>query len=278
MEVARVYPRVTRHEPLTPICDKQHNMTTTPRVAIFTDGAARGNPGRAGWGAIVCTPAGEVTELGGHAPKATNNQMELTAAVEGLREARRAGASELALYSDSTYVLQGISSWIHGWKRRGWRKRDGNPVLNAELWQALDAAREGVDVTYHYLKGHAGVPANEQADTLACRFADDGPEAESILYRGPLADYGVALFDLPDDTSVPSRSDSKSKGGKASGKGKSKGKPYCYLSVVGGVLETHDSWPACEARVKGTSGARFKKAMSRDEAEQIARGWGHRLP
>ena len=133
-------------------------------VVIHTDGACSGNPGPGGWGAIL-EYNGTVKELKGGAALTTNNQMELTAAIEALNALKR--PSEVELHTDSQYVKNGIGSWIHNWKRNGWRTADKKPVKNAELWQALDAALQRHQVSWHWVKGHAGHDLNERADALA---------------------------------------------------------------------------------------------------------------
>lgn len=134
------------------------------RVTIYTDGACSGNPGPGGWGAILIW--GEHRkELKGGAAETTNNRMELQAVIEALKALKR--QAHVDLYTDSNYVKDGITSWIDGWKRNGWRTANRKPVKNVELWQALDAAREHHDITWHWVKGHAGHPENERADELA---------------------------------------------------------------------------------------------------------------
>lgn len=135
-----------------------------PHVTIYTDGACSGNPGPGGWGAVLIHPA-KRRELKGGAKATTNNQMELTAAIEALEALRR--PCRVDLYTDSVYVRDGISSWIDNWKRNGWRNARKKPVANAELWQRLDTARERHRVSWHWVKGHAGEPENERADELA---------------------------------------------------------------------------------------------------------------
>jgi ribonuclease HI len=140
------------------------------RVEIFTDGACSGNPGPGGWGAILRLRSGGpndgfTRELSGGEPLTTNNRMELTAATEALKALKE--TSVVDLYTDSNYVREGVQKWIHGWKRNGWRTADKKPVKNVELWQALDEARLKHEVTWHWVKGHAGHPENERADELA---------------------------------------------------------------------------------------------------------------
>ncbi|WP_186387112.1 ribonuclease HI [Stappia sp. TSB10P1A] len=134
------------------------------RVTIHTDGACSGNPGPGGWGAILRFGAHERELCGGEA-QTTNNRMELTAAIEALNALKR--PCKVELHTDSTYVRDGITKWLYNWKRNAWRTADKKPVKNAELWQALDAARGRHDVTWHWVKGHAGHDDNERADELA---------------------------------------------------------------------------------------------------------------
>jgi ribonuclease HI len=133
-------------------------------VKIYTDGACRGNPGPGGWGALLI--AGDRRKsLSGSAEETTNNRMELTAAIEALRALRR--PTDVALYTDSKYVRDGIREWLPNWKKRGWRTADRKPVKNLDLWQALDAAAQPHRVAWHWVKGHAGDEGNEAADALA---------------------------------------------------------------------------------------------------------------
>lgn len=134
------------------------------RVTIYTDGACSGNPGPGGWGVVLRYGEHE-RELCGGEEETTNNRMELTAAIEALNTLKRPCVVDL--YTDSTYVRSGIKEWISGWKRNNWRTAAKKPVKNAELWQALDEARQRHDVNWHWVKGHAGHPENERADELA---------------------------------------------------------------------------------------------------------------
>ena len=134
------------------------------RLTLYTDGACSGNPGPGGWGAILIWGEHRKTLCGGEA-QTTNNRMELLAAIEGLEALSRGCAVDL--HTDSQYLRNGILSWIHGGKRNGWRTADKKPVKNEDLWKRLDAAIERHDVTWHWVKGHAGEPLNEEADLLA---------------------------------------------------------------------------------------------------------------
>ncbi len=136
----------------------------TDIVRISTDGACKGNPGPGGWGAVIRWQDHERLLSGGEDPT-TNNRMELMGAIEALAALKR--PCRVALTTDSTYVRDGIMKWIHGWKRNGWRTAAKKPVANADLWQALEVAAARHDVTWHWVKGHAGDPDNEIADQLA---------------------------------------------------------------------------------------------------------------
>ena len=135
-------------------------------VEIFTDGACSGNPGPGGWGAVLRWHSTE-RELYGGEPATTNNRMELTAAIEGLRALTRPSA--VVVTTDSVYVKNGITTWLAGWKRRGWRTADKKPVKNQDLWEALDEQVGRHEVRWEWVKGHSGHPENERADELARR-------------------------------------------------------------------------------------------------------------
>ena len=135
-----------------------------PEVTIYTDGACKGNPGPGGWGVLMI--AGENRrELCGGEVATTNNRMELTAAIEALRALKR--PTRVRLFTDSKYVMQGIETWIHGWKKNGWRTSDKKPVKNMDLWQALDALAAAQQIEWRWVKGHSGDPGNERADALS---------------------------------------------------------------------------------------------------------------
>jgi len=236
------------------------------KIVVFTDGAAKRNPGPGGWGVVIVTLDGYVTEMGGGAALTTNNKMELTGAIRALT--RLQGMSgRVAVHTDSTYVIQGIEQWVHNWRRRGWKTATGSEVLNRELWEELSdltAARGARTISWHYVRGHVGIPGNERVDEIADAFA---VQQRVELYEGPLAGYGIPILDVPDDTTVPKRSAS------SSASGKSKAAAYSYLSVVDGKPMRHATWAECEQRVKGRSGARFKKATSAVDQADILRAW-----
>lgn len=146
----------------------------TQVVEIYTDGACSGNPGPGGWGALLRYGDHE-KELSGGEPQTTNNRMELMAAIRALESLTRPAA--VHLHTDSTYVRNGITKWIHGWQRNGWRTAAKAPVKNADLWRRLVAAIERHDVQWFWVKGHNGHPDNERADALACRGRDQAGAA-----------------------------------------------------------------------------------------------------
>jgi ribonuclease HI len=140
-----------------------------PELFAYTDGACSGNPGPGGWGVLLRAMDGETVvkerTLSGGARATTNNQMELLAAINALESLSR--PSTITVVTDSAYVKNGVTGWIHGWKRNGWKTAAKKPVKNAELWQRLDAAQARHEVTWEWVKGHAGHPENERADELA---------------------------------------------------------------------------------------------------------------
>jgi len=133
-------------------------------VDLYTDGACSGNPGPGGWGALMLYKGNE-KELCGGEPATTNNRMELMAAIQGLESLNR--GVRVRVHTDSTYVKDGITKWIHGWKKNGWKNAQKKPVKNAELWQRLETAIERHEVSWHWVKGHSDHPENDRADALA---------------------------------------------------------------------------------------------------------------
>jgi len=143
---------------------------TTPHITIHTDGACSGNPGPGGWGALLQWN-GQEKELTGGEADTTNNRMEMMAAIQALEALK--GPSEVTLITDSVYVRDGVTKWIHGWKKNGWRTAARKPVKNEDLWKRLDAARERHDIEWRWVKGHNGDPGNERADALANQGMDE---------------------------------------------------------------------------------------------------------
>ena len=144
-----------------------------PEIQIWTDGACSGNPGPGGWGALLVAGS-KRKEIYGGDPDTTNNRMELLAAIEALTALKKPSA--VTLHTDSTYVKDGLTKWIHGWKRNGWKTAAKKPVKNKDLWQALEAACERHDIKWVWVKGQAGDEGNEKADELARRGAEEARE------------------------------------------------------------------------------------------------------
>jgi ribonuclease HI len=225
---------------------------TDRSIVVFTDGAAKGNPGPGGWDSVAHT---------------TNNRMELTGAISALA-ALSGVTGAVAVYTDSTYVIKGIQEWIWAWRKRGWKTAAGGDVMNRELWEQLAdlvTARGKGGVEWHYVRGHVGIPGNERVDEIADGLAQG---LALDLYQGALANYPIPILDVPSSTSVPRRTD-RSTAATAT-KAKSS---YSYLSLVDGQPMRHSTWADCERRVKGRSGARYKKAMSQADEASILREW-----
>ena len=150
---------------------------TATGVDIFTDGACKGNPGPGGWGALLRWH-GQERELFGGTLQTTNNRMELTAVIESLNVLKR--PMQVRVHTDSTYVMQGITKWIFGWQKNGWRTSAKEPVKNADLWQALEQAASRHQIEWKWVKGHAGHPENERADELANRGIPQAGEGSAV--------------------------------------------------------------------------------------------------
>ncbi len=234
-------------------------------ITIFTDGSSRGNPGPGGWGAILRTDD-RVIELGGGEDHTTNNRMEISAAVNALA---KVGENDLVsdddriiLQTDSKYLINGITQWVAGWKRNGWKTSAKKDVENRDLWEALHLVANGLPIDWRYVKGHAGHPGNERCDEIATAFAD---KRDPHLYEGPRKLYTIDLDAAPSVSIASSAARKKSSSGV---------RPHSYLSLVDGILEIHKTWAECEARVKGVRGAKFKKSMSAEDERAIVKGWG----
>lgn len=231
-------------------------------IVVYTDGACSGNPGPGGWASIVAFPEGHVRELGGKEAPTTNNQMELMGTIRAL-DLIKDRDEPVVIFTDSTYVIRGITQWVWGWKKRGWKNAEGQEVLNRDLWERLHRlvlARKEGKVEWKYIRGHTGNPGNERCDEIAVQFSK-GRWIE--LYDGPLVGYGVAIHDFPGDVPLPEMRPKVEK--KAA---------YSYLSNVNGETMRHRDWASCEKRVKGQSGAKFKKAGTPAEEAGILSDWG----
>lgn len=235
-------------------------------LVIFTDGSSLGNPGPGGYGTVIVFPKlDEVIELGGNKPKTTNNEMELSAVIAGLSHTVF-NQAPVHVFTDSSYVINGITKWIHGWKNNGWKTKTGDPVANQALWQNLyglvTERQQATTISWNYVPGHVGVIGNERCDEIATALAAG---KQTALYRGNRAAYGKNLLDFTIDEA---RKEEKSEK-----RARSNAKAYSYLSLVDGIAMRHQTWAECEARVKGKS-AKFKKALSPDDEQTILAEWG----
>ena len=234
-------------------------------ITIFTDGSSRGNPGPGGWGSVVVTDT-EVAELGGYEATTTNNRMEIMAAIRGLEKASEGfgkipNVSEVTLYTDSMYLINGITKWVKGWQAKGWITMQKQPVVNRDLWEQLIAVTSGKKISWKQVGGHVGTVGNERCDEIATKFADGNAEG-AALFVGSRADYSIKnILEISVDHELAAK--------KSSSKERSNAKAYSYVSSVGGVIQTHATWAECEARVKGKSGTRFKKALSAADEQVI---------
>lgn len=228
-------------------------------IIIFTDGASRGNPGPGGWAGIVCA-GDDVREVGGREEHTTNNRMELRAAIESLRHIPH-NATHVQIFTDSRYLINGITKWVFGWSKNGWQTAAKEEVVNKDLWMELLSLTQSKTINWNYVGGHVGIEGNERCDVIATSFADN---KAIVLYSGDKAHYGINL-------SV--KADSFKEKNKSASKNRNKEKAYSYVSSVDGKTEVHQSWPECEARVKGKSGARFKKVFSQEEEQQLVDEW-----
>lgn len=229
-------------------------------LLIFSDGACSGNPGPGGWACVIASPEGKVRELAGHEEQTTNNRMELQAAIEALI-ATKNREEKVFLFTDSTYLIQGITEWIWGWRSKGWVTAEGKEVLNRDMWEQLSrlvGARKG-KIDWLYSRGHVGTPGNERCDELAVAYSQ---KKYVSLYNGSLLKYPVEIYQLPEDTSLPPRRTTEKKA-----------PAYSYLSLIGRQVIRHKDWASCERRVKGQSGAKFKKAATAGDEKEILKSW-----
>jgi ribonuclease HI len=244
-------------------------MTEQKSWIIFTDGASSGNPGPGGWGAIAISPQQIVYELGGSETHTTNNRMELTAAIQALKQMKDIEAP-IEIYTDSTYVIRGITQWIWGWKKKGWISAEGKPIANVELWQQLSSITAHRPIRWNHVRGHSGIAGNERADEIAVQFSKG---YRPSLYQGRLEHYSVPILDAVLNPSIGSITQASQMSAQQKNRTSSK-KPFSYLSCVNHQPQRHTSWSECERRIQGRSGAKFKKAMSQAEEVEILRSWG----
>lgn len=245
------------------------------KVLIFTDGACSGNPGPGGWGTIVLLPDGTVHELGGGNPSTTNNRMEMAAAFKALSLLQLNEKHDITIYTDSVYLINGITKWIKGWKYKGWKTSTGGDVSNRDLWEELSKLVSNLEpsrISWKWIRGHDGNPGNERCDQIAVAFSKGKREP---LYVGPVDDYFVDLTELPEEQPVPEPKGTDTTNGASRGSYKtasSSGTAY-YISYLNGVVETHSTWADCQKRVHGKP-AKFKKVKSKQEEMETLKSWG----
>lgn len=228
-------------------------------IIAFTDGASKGNPGPGGWGTVLVS-GDHIEELGGGEKKTTNNRMEMTAALHALEYAKQHG-KDMVIYTDSSYLINGITKWVFGWQSKGWKTATGGDVLNQDIWKKLAALTEAIKTDWKHLPGHSGVPGNERADDIASGFAEGN---HFPLYRGTMSDYPVNVMDFSVDPKAVEQKASKKK---------NSGKAYSYISKVDGVIQTHKTWAETEGRVRGVKGALYRKALNAAQEKEIIDSW-----
>ncbi len=195
--------------------------------------------------------------------------MEIAAALEALLHVeKRKMEGAIEIHTDSAYLLQGITGWVYGWEKNGWKTKTGEDVLNQDLWKELGAVVFRLKlkhaIEWQKVSGHAGLLGNERADVIATNAAD---KTQQILFIGSLTDYetmiGGSVFTTLLGSSTPKKKSSSGKAGPA----------YSYVSMIGGMIETHKTWAECEARVKGKKGAKYKKVFSAAEESALIQEW-----
>ncbi len=255
-------------------------VSENQKITIFTDGASRGNPGPGGYAAIIIFPESndnrgefqvssfklKVQELGGREKHTTNNRMELRAAIEALSFLKnlQLTTANLQLFSDSRYVINGITKWIYGWQKNGWQTTNKKEVENRDLWEHLLCNSTIYrTIKWKYVGGHVGVQGNDRCDEIATAFADN---KKVPLYKGTFENYPIKnILNISfDKLKEKQKSDSKSR---------SRASAFSYVSMLGSVIQTHKTWSECEKRVKGKSGAKFKKALTAEEKKDIIEKW-----
>ncbi len=244
------------------------NSSSKP-LTIFTDGSSIRNPGPGGWGVVV-VGTNKVIELGGGKKLTTNNEMELAAAISALEFVLVLNPmpSLVHLYTDSQYLIHGITKWVWGWSQSGWMTKDKKEVTHTMLWKRLlvlvkDIKKKGGIVEWKHVLSHVGMSGNERADEIATAFAK-GKKIE--LWEGTLLEYPIADITHIDMKIVDA----------PSGSAKNKGKAYSYLSLVDGIAERHTTWAECKERVEGKK-AKFRKALSEKNEAEILKEWGVEL-
>jgi ribonuclease HI len=237
---------------------------------LYTDGACSGNPGPGGFGSILFDGR-TVIELGKHFSSTTNNRMELQGVISGLVMIQKQlsvadSAQYIQIYTDSVYVIKGITQWIFGWMKKNWVNSENESVVNKDLWMQLyklvHVDLKDTKFKWDYVRGHNNDPGNERCDQIAVAFSKHQP---IDLIQCPLDSY---LFDIskpPKTEKIPENNWSKSN--------KEKKKSW-YISLINGVVTKYATWSECEAQVKGRPAVKFKKVSSAAEEEEVLKQWG----
>jgi ribonuclease HI len=250
-------------------------------ITIYTDGSSLGNPGPGGWGSVLIFPDnlpagrhGKVVELGGREKESTNNRMEITAGILALKEVekRKIKAKTIKIHTDSSYVLNGITIWIYAWVKNNWQTKNKESVLNQDLWEKLYKVNSNLSHKYEIewvkVSGHSGVHLNERCDVIATSFAGNNT---TILFTGNLKDYEKLFGKIPAKNNVPIKLEVNKK---SKSKSKNSGETaYSYVSIVVDKIHIDKTWAECEKRVKGKSGAKYKKVFSKEEEQDLIASW-----
>ncbi|MEI7764957.1 MAG: viroplasmin family protein [bacterium] len=238
-------------------------------IIIYTDGSSLGNPGPGGWGSVVLFPENKVVELGGREKESTNNRMEMMASIMALKEVekRKIKAKTIKIHTDSSYLLNGITMWVHAWVKNNWKTKTGEDVLNKDLWEMLYKVNSNLSHKYEIewvkVSGHSGVHLNERCDVIATSFSANNT---TILFTGSFEDYEKLFGQIDfEETAV--------RAGKKTSKNKNTKTAYSYVSAVGVKVHADKTWAECEKRVKGKSGAKYKKVFSKEEEQELVAEW-----
>ena len=233
----------------------------------YTDGACLGNPGPGGWGVRILYPDGGVRELGGMAAATTNNRMELQAAIEALHLLH--SYPQVGIFTDSRYLIDGLTKWLPAWQRRGWVTTTQTPVKNRDLWMTLERLNHP-GVRWHHVRGHSGDPNNERVDTIARAYAAGKAPALFCGQAGAPSDPVLALSMTTLPTPVNSKTALASQGPTPD--------PVRYISIVHGSVAIDPDWTTCAARVRGVSGAQYRKVRTPEELAAFCAAHGVEPP